>query len=333
MNASSDPFASGPSLPVPMPFGQILDRIYRLMRLHYRLFFSIAAVPVVPALAVVIAVVGFSITVFTQLATKTVPGSAVSYSPAFALEHFPWAIFCIYPVMFAAYALYFPAAIFATTRADRGEVVGMRRAYSVALSRFGRSLWLMVLCALYLVVPVAVLGALVATGTLLVHHASNAGSGTAAAFFLIPLLILLYLGILIYSILIMLRFSVAFPASIEEDLPAWKAMQRSVILTRGARGRIFLVLLVVYAVAYAVELAGIFILFALAAVVALIAMSAHVVVGSPVFVILIGLGVLAYGLVVAAYMVLCYSSLVSALAVLYHDQRLRTDGPPLSTTT
>jgi membrane-anchored glycerophosphoryl diester phosphodiesterase (GDPDase) len=178
-----------------------------------------------------------------------------------------------------------------------------------------------------------VIAALIGGGAALMSHGAGVGSGPAYAFFLVPLLVLLYIGILVYSVLIMLRFAVAYPACIEEDLTAWKALQRSASLTSGAKGRIFLVLLVVYAVVYALEIVCILVLVALAAVVAFVAMGAHVTVGSLAFVILVGLGVFAYALVIGVCILLSYAAFTTALAVLYHDQRLRKDilvpAPPL----
>jgi hypothetical protein len=239
----------------------------------------------------------------------------------------------LYPVILLVYALYLPAASLAATQADRGVVASFRQAYDVAWSRFGRSLWLMVLCMLFLIVPIVVIAALIGGGAALMSHGAGVGSGPAYAFFLVPLLVLLYIGILVYSVLIMLRFAVAYPACIEEDLTAWKALQRSASLTSGAKGRIFLVLLVVYAVVYALEIVCILVLVALAAVVAFVAMGAHVTVGSLAFVILVGLGVFAYALVIGVCILLSYAAFTTALAVLYHDQRLRKDilvpAPPL----
>jgi hypothetical protein len=323
MNEWSYPQAFAPQPPVPMTFGQILDRTYRLMRANLSLFLGIATVPT----AIIVAfIAGWTIFVLKTIG-PLMNGNpsqlgAVAVNSQFFL---PLAIF--YPIMLAAYALYLPAAFFAAANADRGLAVTFRQAYSVAWSRFGRSLWLMVLLILYMVVPIAVVGALIAAGAAFIHHATGAGFGPPAMFFLVPLIVLLYLGILVYSVLIMLRFALAYPACIEEDLSAWKALQRSASLTRDAKGRIFLVLLVVYAIVYAMELVCILVLVALAAVAAFVAVSAHVTMGSPTFFILAGVGVFAYMLIIGACILLSYAAFTTALAVLYHDQRLRKDIP------
>jgi hypothetical protein len=98
-------------------------------------------------------------------------------------------------------------------------------------------------------------------------------------------------------------------------------------------GRIFLVMLVVYAILYAVELVCILVFVILAALVAFIAVSAHVTVCSPAFFILVGLGVFGYALVIGVCVLVGYSGFTTALAVLYHDQRLRNDGVASQTPT
>ena len=319
MNEPSDIQAFAQAAAVPMTFGQILDRTYRLMRKHCRLLLGIASVPTIALVVFTGALVG---SMFAALGPQLTSGSAIPATPP---PLFFGVILLFYPVILLVYALYLPAAFFAATQADRGVVVSLRQAYEVAWSRFGRSVWLMVLCMLYLVVPVMVIAVLIGVGAALMQHGTATGAGPAYAFFLIPLLVLLYLGILVYSVLIMLRFAVAYPACIEEDLPARMALKRSASLTSGAKGRIFLVLLVVYAVVYAVEIVCILVLVAVAAIVAFVAVSAHVTVGSPAFFILAGTGVLAYLMVIGVCILLSYAAFTTALAVLYHDQRLRKD--------
>jgi uncharacterized membrane protein len=50
---------------------------------------------------------------------------------------------------------------------------------------------------------------------------------------------LLSVPALVYAIVMALRYSLAVPASVVEDLKARKALRRSVDLTKGSRGRIF----------------------------------------------------------------------------------------------
>jgi len=55
----------------------------------------------------------------------------------------------------------------------------------------------------------------------------------------------LILAALVYGVIMWLRYSLAVPACVVEDLPAGKAIKRSVELSSGSRGRIFVLWLLV----------------------------------------------------------------------------------------
>jgi uncharacterized membrane protein YuzA (DUF378 family) len=56
------------------------------------------------------------------------------------------------------------------------------------------------------------------------------------------------LGALVYVVLMALRYSLAVPASVVEDLPARQAIRRSIDLSKGSRGRIFMLALLIGAI-------------------------------------------------------------------------------------
>jgi len=311
----------GSAHPMPMTFGQIFDRTYRLMRANLRLFLGIAAVPSAAVFLVLASLFPLMLLqIGPQLAHKT---AAPPVFPVYLMAILP----CVYLILTLVYALYLPAASYAVTQADLGVAVTFREAYSVGWRRFGRYLWLMILGSLYIIVPVLACALIVGLGALLLHFATGGNSGDYAALLLIPLGVLLYVAATVYSVLIALRFSLAYPACVVEGLPAWPSLQRSALLTKGAKGRIFLVLLVVYALTYAVSLASMAVFFVVGALAALAAMLAHVTAGSPAFVVLICLAVLGYLLMLIACCLFSYAAFTTALAVLYHDQWLRKDGP------
>jgi hypothetical protein len=325
----------------PLTFGQILDRTYKLGRANWKLFFSIAAVPSAAIFLVFAAVIGCMIPIMgPQIASaqaSTGPGAVAP--PAYFPYLIAFFMLVTYPILFAVFAVYLPAASYAATQADRGVKVTFGNAYGLALSRFWRYIWLIVLPVFYVIVPLAIIAIVVAVGALLVHHAAggigaaSGGVNPAAMFFLVPLVMLLYVGLFVYCIWLTLRFLLAFPASVMEGLTAWASLKRSVKLTKGAKGRIFLVLLVIYAVTYAVNILLLMIFFVVGAVGAGAAILAHVAQGSPAFFILIGLAVLGYLLVLVACSLFSYAAYTTALAVIYNDQRLRKDGPLLATAT
>ncbi len=316
MNQSASSAPSGPSPFAPRTFGQILDRTYRLMRTHMRLFLGIAAVPSAAIILAFAAVLGFMlISIASQL------GGSTATPPVFHAG-FWVALVSIYVISPLVYALYMPAASYAATQADLGVTVTFLQAYGVAWRRFGRFLWLMILCFLIVMVPLAVVVALVGLGALLLHNVMS----PEVMFLLIPVFVLLYLAYAVYCVLILLRFALVYPACVAEELTAWASLKRSAKLTQGAKGRIFLVLLLVYAITYVVTMACVLVLFVLAGLVALVAILAHVSQGSPAFYILIGLGVLGYLLSIAISILVTYAAYATALAILYNDQRLRKDG-------
>lgn len=312
---------AAPLPPGALTFGQILDRIYRLMRAHWKLFFAIASVPAAAIFLFTLAVVSFEVKIFGALMAGN-PIAPLAPPPYFIV------IFLIgEPLLLLVCALYLPAAVHAAVQADHGGTVSFREAYRAAWSRFGRYLWLLILWTLYLAVPIVVLAASIAVPTVLMHISRNSAPHSGFPFILVPLIVLMYLCVIAYSILISLRFSLAYPASMEENLTAWAALRRSAQLTRGSKGRIFLVILVVYAAVYGVQLACMLVLGIMASLVALGAMLAHVTVGSPAFFALVGLGVLGYVVTIVVTALLIYSALTTALAVLYHDQRRRKESP------
>jgi hypothetical protein len=82
--------------------------------------------------------------------------------------------------------------------------------------------------------------------------AQNAAQQNPAAIlaFGLGMLILapLFLLAFVYGVWMSLRYSLAVPACVVENLPAGGAIKRSIILTEGSRGRIFVLGLLVYAV-------------------------------------------------------------------------------------
>jgi hypothetical protein len=305
----------------PMALGEILDRTSRLMRAHWRVFTGIA---VVPAAIIMLPTYGLMAWFLIALWPRI-------FAQGGALPHFP-----IYlPILFVAvgnllpipvFALYVPAGIYAAVQANLGAKVTLHDAYAVAWRHYGRYLWLMVLVIVYVAGPFILAAALIGGGALLMVHGAQPGSIPTGVYMLIPAAILSYLGFLVYSILMMLRFAVAYPACVVEDLPAPAALRRSTSLTCGARGRIFAAMLVVYAVVYAASMVVMIAVGIVGSLGALAATAAHVAAGSPAFFLLIGLAAIFYLTFMIVYAGFTYAAMTTVLAVIYHDQRWRKDG-------
>lgn len=307
----------GPTLsPAPMSTGQILDRIYRLMRAFWKTFVAIALVPAAAIGA--LATAGFAFwfwTLWPQISAHPPRLPHVSVYPILLMAGMG---FLLLPL----FVLYLPAAIYAATQANLGIKVRFREAYSVAWRHFGRYIWLMMLLCAYLYLPLFVIAGLIGGGARWILQGSQPGAMPAGLFVLIPAVALGYCGFLVYSVLILLRFAVAFPACVVEGISARAALRRSTALTCGARGRIFLVLLVLYLVTYAANMVLTNLIGLACCIVAMPILLAHAADPSA----WVAIGAVAWFPIMVLYAVLLYAALTTALAVIYHDQRWRKDG-------
>jgi hypothetical protein len=300
-----------------MTFGQIFDRTFRLMRANLRLFLGVAAVPA-GAFFLIFALV-FAVAfapIIVQLPKQPDPA-------AFSHTFIPL-IFLMFLLNGIVFALYLAASIHAAAQADRGEKITFREAYGTAWKRGWRYLWL-----LFLAYIIAFLPALVTELAMIVPmglFAMGKSDPATTLVYMIPLEMLLFFAAIVYGIIMTMRLSLAFPASLAENLTAWAAIRRSGQLTQGAKGRIFLILLLIYALGYAAEMVGCMVLMAIFGIGALVAMALHVKLASVAGIIGIVLLVLCVFAFIFLWMTLLWSAFTTAFAVLYHDQRVRKEG-------
>jgi len=316
MNEFAKPTPFGPAHPFPMTFGQILDRIFRLMRSQLKLFIAVATVPAVATILMMALLFAIAfIPIFSQLPNQP--------DPAQMFRLFLPSMILIIPLSLVVFALYLAASIHAAMQADLGIPITFSEAYRVAVKRCGRYLWLLFLIYIIAFLPAVVveLGMIAPMGLFAAHTTMP----PSAFFFLFPLWMLLFLAAIVYGVIIAIRLSLAFPASLTEDLPAWAAIRRSGKLTQGAKGRIFLVLLVIYALGYAAEMVGILALAAVIGIGALVMAACGVQMLSVAGIIGIVLASLCFAAFLYLWSTLLWSAFSTAFAVLYHDQRLRKE--------
>ncbi len=143
-----------------------------------------------------------------------------------------------------------------------GQPATIRDATRSILPRLRRYLWLMTITAFRAWAPLAVLYVamfallfsilprdwLTNPGAVQQHmqHVNPAVLVEAGLGFLV--IVPLFLVALIYGILMSLRYSLSMPACVVEELTAAQSIKRSIQLSKGARGRIFVLGLLVYAV-------------------------------------------------------------------------------------
>jgi len=314
-----------PSSPVYIPktIGQVLHRTFRLIRANLALFLGIASVPPA-ALMVSLGVIfgGILIPGLAHLQKNSTPAQNEQF------EYFvvPAAIFVLllYGIIFAPACA---ASAEAAVQADLGKPITFREAYAHAFHRFGRHVLLLILISLLSMGPVVLLemGGLLA-GRFFAHGKTSVSA--SAMFALIPGSILLFLGCFVVSVIVMLRLSLAYPASVTEDLSAVSALKRSKRLTKDARGRIFVVLLVVYAVTYIGYALVMYTTFLVFMVGALIGAGLHMQLPHALSVLLLCILMVAYSAVFVFFMAATWAGYSTALAVIYNDQRMRVDGMP-----
>jgi hypothetical protein len=306
-----------------MTFGQILDRIFRLLRSNYQPFMGIGVPPV-----------GVPIAFYAVFFGVLYLAGVFQHPPAQPnMKSMLWIVFpmglLFLPVMFLVYGLYYGASNYAALKADHGFKVTAGEAFRHAWSKAGRYVGLMVLRSLIIAIPIVVCAFTAFAAALLLGLMQSGHPNAAALFFLIPLGILLYLGTFVYAVILSLRLSLAFPASVSEDLTAVQSIKRSGVLTEGAKGRIFLVLLVIYAIGYAAAMivyaVGLFI-FAIGAVAGM----GHLHTASPLTISLVALAAIVVIAVVLLGGMLLMAAYSIAFAVFYRDQCLRKDGQPPS---
>jgi hypothetical protein len=308
--------------PVPLTLGQTLDRIFRLFRSHFGLFLKISALPTLAMLLIY----GFFFGLLFLLGIFPQPGHVPDP------QRTTWVFLPVGMVMSIAgmcvYVVLEVAACRAALRIDAGFPVTPRDSFGTVTGKLGRFLWLMIVRGLIVSVPAMLCFGLLAAGMGFTVYARGGWSHSTLPFALIPLFVLLYMGWIVYAIFVILRLALAVPASLAENLTATQALKRSLQLTRNAKGRIFVVLLVVYAATYA----AILIVELMAGVVAglgmLLAIVFHLHFSPPWS--YIGVGALAACVMGILMMltVMAWTLYALAFAVLYHDQRLRMEGVP-----
>ncbi len=228
----------------PLSLGELLDRTFTLYRSHFWLFIGIMAVP--QLLAIVLNVV---LEILQQHGLVVSSGSvAGARGPEFTmlaavLVMVSWVVIILDGML---YALALGATTVAVSEVYLGRSVTIRDAYGnlrgrlwrlirVAFSIFLRFFGLLVLAGF---------AAVILTASLAPSNPIVMGS-----LFLVLVVVAVALGVWV-----VLRYGVAIPALLLENLKARQAMKRSVSLTSGYRGRVFLTLLLMAIVTYAAVL-------------------------------------------------------------------------------
>jgi hypothetical protein len=218
----------------PLSLGELMDRTFQLYRARFALFFGIAAVAsaleMVWSLGRIFeakALVSRHLSPVTIQATTSATGIV------------SWA------VTFGVAGLAMAATNRAVTAVYEGKPTGIASAYGQTRPHWLRYMWLNVVTFLLAWgLVVLILG--VAVGAVLVARKATSLSQANMVTFIyggVGLFILLALPLCVW---LTLRYALANPASVTETLGVRKALKRSVFLSKEMRGRIFVLLLVIF---------------------------------------------------------------------------------------
>jgi hypothetical protein len=229
----------------PFTLGEILDRTAQLYRSNFLLFAGIASVYAGVLLVLSLGEIGMQELLRinhmdSQIMWATVVGALV-----------------MWPIVVIVGGFAVAANNRAVSWVHLGEPATIRGAYGSILPRWRRYLWLMTITTTVIWLPFGLLYAgytlfilrYVKPSGILSHAPVHKDPQVLLVFALVTLAFgLLLLGTIVYAILMGLRYSLAVPAAVVEDLPARRAIRRSIDLGKGSRGRIFLLGLLVVAI-------------------------------------------------------------------------------------
>jgi hypothetical protein len=233
----------------PLTLGELLDRTAELYRTHFVLFVSVSAI-----------FAGFMLLAQTlQLASMVLLG--YPHIP----PRFEWLYAVSLGIEVLGIALVAGLSIVAFNRVVAwiylGQTATVRAAAASILSRLRRYLWLMGLTMsiswgpllLAYIALFAMMFAIMPHGFLVnpqpMQHPPDINPSSAVGILVgMAILLPVFAGAIIYGIFMWLRYSLAMPACVVEDLTTRQAMKRSIELSKGSRGRIFVLWLLVYAI-------------------------------------------------------------------------------------
>ncbi len=229
----------------PLSLGELLDRTFTLYRGNFWVFAGIMSIPAALGIPLTFLVLQFDSNMFVNPAKPVVP------SPGLILG-FLGGYFLFMIVLVVVYSIVAAAITYAVSEAYLGRKSSIATAYKsvrgkvwrlfgVALNVILRLIGIMV--GVGIVVGVAgafLLAGLGAAGAL--ATGSQIAMGIVGALFIL----VLYGAALAAMIYLGLRYAVAIPALVLEDLGVLASIRRSVQLTKGRRGQVFIALLLAW---------------------------------------------------------------------------------------
>ena len=209
----------------PLSIGELFDRAFVLYRRHFWLFVGITALPGVFAL--VLTLINTAIQ-NPALLEGMDPESAEFQAAVFGILWAVGGLLVVLGIYFVVYMVALGATTFAVSEVYMGRTASIMQVYGRMRGRIGALLWLLMLVGLRLFGLWML--AFVVFGMASAIHPIVGG--------LVGIGVVLVAGLL--TGFMMLRWGVSVPALVLEGLTARQAIRRSIALTSGRLGRVFL---------------------------------------------------------------------------------------------
>lgn len=297
----------------PRTLGEILDRTAQLYRGNFLLFTGISVIPI--AVMILIFVPIGILAGYMGLTVKTAPSS----TSAIAAGAVVLAILLVGMPIFLVATVYSQAGLsFAAVRTHMGQTLKIRDALQEVNPHFWRYLWLLILQGIMVaLIPAAIGGAIIAA---LAFLAFLAGNGTAVNAVLGFFIFLLLTVTVVVIVLRAMRYSLGMAVCVTEGKTAWQALKRALALSKGSRGRIFVMFLLVWALSIVLSMIGYIPSILLVAIVTAVG---H---GAQYGAFAIAAAQILNFLMNFSMQTLIAPIYVTALVLFYYDQRVRTEG-------
>jgi len=295
----------------PSTLGEILDRTVQLYRRDFWLFAGTAAMPLVLAFLLAIPAIG----IFAIPGIAGGAGNPVTLIRGIA---FVFAFLLIMPAYLALYVFAIAAITQATVSTHRGESLTIRAALKMVRPRFFTYLWyLIVQSIMAALVPLILAGVVIGPLIYLIAQPGVGIAGSVGLGFVVFVVGAAAIGVVVW---LLLSYSMGMAICVVEKKTAWESLMRAMQLSRGTRGRIFVLFLLVMVLSVAVSAVSYIFAMLAGAVASLMG------IGSTAAIVAAAVGGILYALVsMGAQIVLMPVSWI-ALVLFYYDQRIRKEG-------
>jgi hypothetical protein len=302
----------------PSTLGEILDRTVQLYRRNFWLFAGTAALPMVIIFVLALAVIPAGIFAIPGIAGSA--GSAAgNVDVTTMIQGFAFiiAFLIVMPIYLALYVLAIAGITQATVSANRGEKLTIRAALKSARPRFWTYLWYLFLQGIMAaLVPAIIAGVIIGPLFYLITQSGGIGARVALGF-VIFLVGAAALGVIIW---LSLSYTMGMAVCVVEKRTAWESLTRSYDLSKGTRGRIFVLFLLLMVLSIAVSTAGYIIAMLAGAVASVMGNGSAAMVAAGV------VGGILYVIVSIGGQVALQPLPWVALVLFYYDQRIRKEG-------